>query len=70
MHTIAQSLGKNVCRLRTQRGWTQEFFSEKCGISCRYLLFIEAGQRLPTLEVVAKMRDSLEASWDDLLKKI
>jgi len=70
MKDVAQALGRNVCRLRNQRGWTQEVFSEKCGISRRYLLFIEAGERLPTLEVIAKMRDELKAQWDELMKDI
>ncbi|WP_051944863.1 helix-turn-helix transcriptional regulator [Verrucomicrobium sp. BvORR106] len=55
--TIQRLLAK-LRQLRLGRGWTQEEFSEKSGISYKYYQAVEAGRkldlRLSTLERLAK----------------
>jgi transcriptional regulator with XRE-family HTH domain len=63
-----QQFGRNVCRLRTGLGTTQEKLSERAGISRRYLQEIEAGRLNPTVGVAARLRSALKCSWDDLLR--
>lgn len=65
-----QQFGRNVCRLRTGLGTTQERLSEKAEISRRYLQEIEAGRLNPTIAVAARLRRALKCSWDDLLRGI
>ena len=47
---------------------TQEKLAEAADISHRYLQSLEAGQKQPSINVVAQLRVALECSWDELLK--
>ena len=47
---------------------TQEVLADRADISHRYLQNLEAGQKQPSINVVAQPRAGLECSWDDLLK--
>lgn len=53
-----QRLLARIRQLRVARGWTQEEFSERSGISYKYYQAVEAGRkkdlRLSTLERLAK----------------
>ena len=60
-------LGRSLVRLRMEKGMTQEALAEKADISHRYLQSLEAGQKQPSINVVARLRTALECSWDDLL---
>ena len=61
-------LARNLVRLRMERGMTQEALAEAADISHRYLQSLEAGQKQPSIYVVARLRLALRCSWDDLLK--
>ena len=61
-------LGRNLVRLRMEKGMTQEALAEKADISHRYLQSLEAGQKQPSINVVAQLRLALRCSWDELLK--
>lgn len=65
---LSRKFGKNVNRLRTAAGLTQEQLVEKGDISRRFLQEIESGQKLPTVRVLARLRKSLNCTWDDLLQ--
>lgn len=54
--------GKNVLRLRREKGFTQEALAEKVGLSTRYTQSIEAGEYFPALPTLAKLRTALGAS--------
>ncbi len=49
---------------------TQEALAEKADISHRYLQSLEAGQKQPSINVVAQLRHALKCSWDELLKGV
>jgi transcriptional regulator with XRE-family HTH domain len=55
-------------RLRMEQGLTQEKLAEKADVSHRYLQSLEAGQKQPSINVVARLRQALECSWDELLR--
>ena len=57
-------------RLRMEKGMTQEALAEKADISHRYLQSLEAGQKQPSITVVAQLRLALKCSWDELLKGV
>jgi len=61
-------LGRNLVRLRMEKGMTQEALAEKADISHRYLQSLEAGQKQPSINVVAQLRLALKCPWDELLK--
>ena len=55
MSSIQEILNANLKRLRKQKGLSQEQFAEFCGISVSYLAHIEAGDNLPSLDLVQKI---------------
>ena len=63
-------LGRSLVRLRMEAGMTQEQLAEKADISHRYLQSLEAGQKQPSINVVAQLRAAVECSWDELLKGV
>jgi transcriptional regulator with XRE-family HTH domain len=63
-------LGKNVCRLRTGSGLTQERLAEMVEIDRRYVQRIEAGTANPGVDVLARLSKALRCSWDELFRGI
>lgn len=53
-----------------ERGVTQEKLAEGADISHRYLQSLEAGQKQPSINVVARLRLALKCSWDELLRGV
>ena len=62
------TLGKNINRLRMQRGLTQDDLAGLADIDRRYVQRIEAGTANPGIDVICRVRDALRASWDELLR--
>ena len=62
------ALGDLVRWHRQRLGLTQEALAEKADISHRYLQSLEAGQKQPSINVVAQLRTALKCPWDELLK--
>lgn len=61
-------LAKNVQRLRRERGLTQEMLAFEAGIHRTYVPGIEAGQRNPSIVIVAKLADTLKVKPGSLLE--
>jgi transcriptional regulator with XRE-family HTH domain len=61
-------LGKNINRLRTQAGLTQDDVAERAEIDRRYVQRIEAGTANPGIDVICRLRTALGASWEELLR--
>ena len=60
---IAETIGRNLQRLRAQRGWTQE----KAGISTSFCANIERGIKGVSLPVLYNLANTLGVSVDYLL---
>ena len=67
MGDIQERLGKNVARLRKERGLSQEAFADHAGIHRTYVSDVERGARNPTIEVVAKIAKALGVKPGELL---
>ena len=67
---LAENLifGKNLNRLRTVASLTQEALAEKADVSRRFLQEIEAGEKAPTVPVVARLRRALKCTWEDFFR--
>lgn len=65
---ILRALGRNLNRLRMNSGLTQEKLAEKADITLRYLQFLEAGQRNPSISSLVRLRKVLGCSFDDLFR--
>jgi len=54
---LAQTFGKNVRRLRKERGLSQEAVAHEVGLAVTYVGQIERGIRNPTLDVVERFAE-------------
>lgn len=64
------SIGKRIRTCREQKGWTQQAFAEKGGISIAYTGMIERGEKIPKLETFIRIANVLEVSADLLLADV
>ncbi len=64
---IRTRLGKNLRRLRAEKGWSQEAFAFEAKIHRTYVSDIERGARNPTITVVEKLAVALGVNMGQLL---
>jgi transcriptional regulator with XRE-family HTH domain len=62
-------LGRNVRRLRQQKGLTQEQLAFEAEIDLTYMGGIERGRRNPSLLVMARIAEALSVSLPKLLSE-
>jgi transcriptional regulator with XRE-family HTH domain len=60
-------VGRNVRRLRQQKGLTQEQLAFEAGIDLTYVGGIERGKRNPSLMVMARIADALSVPLPKLI---
>lgn len=72
--TVAASLqlilARNLRRLRSEQGLSQEAFAHKSGIHRTYIGGIERGERNVTLQTLARIADALRVDPADLLRAV
>jgi len=64
------SIGKRIRKAREQKGWRQEDFAEKIGLSVTYTGMIERGEKVPKLETFITIANVLGVSSDQLLADV
>ncbi len=64
------TFGKNVCRFRTQKGFSQDKLAEKANLDRTYVSGIERGVRNPSITVVIKLARALGVTTDQLCKGV
>jgi transcriptional regulator with XRE-family HTH domain len=64
---VRQRLGRNIKRLRSQKGISQEQFAFDAGIHRTYISDLERGARNPTILVVEKIARALGTTAGRLL---
>ena len=64
-----KKIGRNIARIRTSQGYTQEAFANKVGISYSYLTQIEAPNVITrmSLEMLLDIAEGLNVDIKDLL---
>lgn len=68
MESESAKLGKNLKRIRTQKGMTQGDIVRALGVSRSFVSNIENGKTNPTLSTIKRIADALGVSVDKLLK--
>lgn len=63
----AQRLGKQLQRIRTRRGLTQEQLAVHVGLSRTFVMRLELGQYDPTLSILVRLAKTLRVSVTELL---
>ncbi len=66
----SSSIGKRIRKARKQKGWKQELFAEKIGLSVTYTGMIERGEKVPKLETFITIANVLGVSADELLADV
>ncbi len=61
------ALGRNIQKIRKQKGLTQEQLAEKLGITLTYMGYFEIGHRVPNLRMLCKIADVLGIKVKDLI---
>lgn len=65
---LAKLFGKNVRRVRLERGLSQEALADEVGLAVTYVGQMERGIRNPTLKVVEDLAKALKVKPLDLLQ--
>lgn len=60
-------VGRNVRRLRLERGLTQEQYAVRSGFSQQYISGLEQGQRNPTVVSLYELAQALDTTPVDLI---
>ena len=68
MKSESAKLGKNLKRIRTEKGITQGDIVRTLGISRSFVSNIENGKTNPTLSTISSIAKALSVSTDELLK--
>ena len=68
MKSESAKLGKNLKRIRTEKGITQGDIVRNLGVSRSFVSNIENGKTNPTLSTISKIAKALDVSSDELLK--
>jgi transcriptional regulator with XRE-family HTH domain len=66
---VERVVGRRVAELRGQRGWTQERFAEKLGVSVQYLRRIELAQTHVTVPKLVELANALRVIPAALLER-
>lgn len=64
---IRRQLARNLKRLRTEKGWSQEELAEQAGLHRTYVSGVERGVRNPTITIVATLAKALGVAPAELL---
>jgi transcriptional regulator with XRE-family HTH domain len=54
-------------KLRANKGYTQQAFADKIGVSQAYINQMEKGKRVPSMKVFVKIAKALNVKLDELL---
>lgn len=65
---MAEIFGRNVRRVRQDKGLTLEAMADEVGLAYSYLGEIERGRKNPTLDVVERIAEILEVDPIELLR--
>lgn len=63
---IQNQFGLRVRQLRTERGWSQEAFADRCGLHRTYIGSIERGEQNLSLVNIEKLAATLGVSLAEL----
>jgi transcriptional regulator with XRE-family HTH domain len=66
---VERAVGRRVAELRSERGWTQEAFAGKLGVSVQYLRRIELGQTHITVPKLVELANALRVQPAALFDK-
>jgi transcriptional regulator with XRE-family HTH domain len=76
MHTMPsrdrtlRAFGRNVARIRAERGFSQDKLAEKADLDRTYISGIERGVRNPGIKIVLRIARALDVAVGELCKGV
>lgn len=67
---ILQALGQRIRELRTEHGYSQEAFADKCGVHRTFMSTIERGESNLSFQNIAKVATNLGIPLSELFKDL
>lgn len=61
-----KTIGRRIQQYREARGYTQEKFSEKVGLTTNYLSAVERGEKIPRVTTLIKIINELGVSANEI----
>jgi transcriptional regulator with XRE-family HTH domain len=61
------TIGNNIRKFRQEKGFSQDYFGKKLGISQNAVHKMESGKKVPNIEELQKISEVLEISLEVLL---
>lgn len=65
---IRRQVGRNLKRIRKQKGWSQEQLAFESGLHRTYISGIERGARNPTVMILARIAETLGVEVAELVE--
>jgi len=65
---IRRQVGRNLKRIRKERGWSQEELAFESGLHRTYISGIERGARNPTIDILARLAATLRVGVEELVR--
>ncbi len=62
-----RKLGKQLRKTRRQKKLTQEQLAEKVDVTAKYIQYLEAAKRIPSLKLLYRLADNLQVKVRDLI---
>jgi transcriptional regulator with XRE-family HTH domain len=66
---VRERVGLNLQRLRREKGLSQEELADRAQIHQTYLSGVERGRRNPTITVLQRIAEALDADIADLVER-
>jgi transcriptional regulator with XRE-family HTH domain len=67
---VVKRFGETVRRLRSEKGFSQESFAQRCGLHRTYMGIIERGQKAVTIVTANKIARALGMTLADLFGEL
>lgn len=64
--TKLKLLGKNICKYRKQKGYTQNELGDLLNMSREHIAKVETAKRNPSIELIFDLAEKLEINESDL----
>lgn len=68
--TVEQKIGRQIQKMRKEKGYTQQQFAEIVDLSTNYLSDIERGKSFPRADKLVAIINALECSADELFADV
>jgi transcriptional regulator with XRE-family HTH domain len=67
---LDQMLGLEIQRLRTEKGWSQEYLAEMTGLHRTYISQLERGLKSPSVRVLSHITNALAITMSEFMRTV